>query len=1126
MTRFIGFVLTGTLCFTSAAGQATNYVLTPLGNGRAASGAGLNDYGQVAAFANSGLPFLWTPASANSSEGAFTWLAPETLPAGPYASLCLNNQGQVGLSRQIPLTTLDLWTPAQPNGMLGSILSLGQGTGNPCSINASGQVAGGVYFTGGANVHTIFLPSANNGSTGRFVSTGLPTGTNTRIYLSDNGAAAGSGGGYGTYSAASGYTPLAVPPLAGSLVVPAAVDASGRVFGVLCAATNNPSGLCDRLFSWTPPAAAVTVLSVPGAFSFTVEAMNNQGRVVGQMIRWNDGARVPFLFDGANLYDLSLVAPLQLADPSVPATAIDINESGQILVQLAGQTQLLLMTPGAPLTAGAADAVEVRFLQEGLANTRVVVSGPAGCRPGSYLLATGPLMVTPNTVCQAEVPMVQEVAPGVRARFQSWSDGVTANSRFFSVAPGAPATSFTARFTQEYNLQPFAHPIQGGTVTGGGWGAANASLSVLATPAAGYRFLNWTAFGNTLGVGPSYTQPSGNVQLYGATVVVAHFAPDSAIPPAYTAQTISANFFPTTARHGRPFNGRGDLIYTDGGFLRVWNSTGGLQRSLMTNGGSNLKASLNDSGIAAFLAGNELFRWDTSTSTFTRIAYARDSSPATPAPTINNYGQVGALVADPALGGAGATWPGVWTPDTPNGDTGRVTYFPTLDSSPLVINDHGQGIVYDSDTLVQPSAANGQSFTLVKLTAGDSAEQIRLRAINRSGVIVGLRGADRLFLWTPVTPNASTGAYQFLTLPPGYAAPDPLGIDSAGRITGSFVRPDGYTVPFVFDGTTFKDLSQLPGGFRGAGYALSERGQIVVSQSSVSFDVLTPPEPAPVLVPLTINSSPAGLRFTCAGTAYTTPATLFSLPGAPITIAFDATQTPDANTRRLFAAWTDGPNTATRVITTPGAAATYTANFNTVYRVQLSVNPANGGVVVTSPALDANGFPPAPGALTLTAFPGNNYRFTGFTGSLNNPAPTASFTPAAPSVIQANFSAVGSPLLSVELGNAVNTAAQPGPAVTAQLRIRNSGNGPAANVRLTALEARVLIPATGITATVGTALPLSLPASLAAGGVSADLPVVLNIPAAARRLVLQGNLTYTNEAGTPLTSTFSLVLLR
>ena len=104
---------------------------------------------------------------------------------------------------------------------------------------------------------------------------------------------------------------------------------------------------------------------------------------------------------------------------------------------------------------------------------------------------------------------------GTRNVFVNWSDGGDLVHNIFVPMTNA---SFTATFRTEHLLTTAANPANGGTVSGAGWYAANASAAVGATAAAGWRFTGFA--GDAAG-----TVTPQNVTMTGPKAVTGNFAP-------------------------------------------------------------------------------------------------------------------------------------------------------------------------------------------------------------------------------------------------------------------------------------------------------------------------------------------------------------------------------------------------------------------------------------------------------------------------------------------------------------------------------------------------------------------------------------------------------------------------
>jgi hypothetical protein len=151
-------------------------------------------------------------------------------------------------------------------------------------------------------------------------------------------------------------------------------------------------------------------------------------------------------------------------------------------------------------------------------------------------------------------------------------------------------------------------------------------------------------------------------------------------------------------------------------------------------------------------------------------------------------------------------------------------------------------------------------------------------------------------------------------------------------------------------------------------------------------------------VNVTIGSSPSGLSFSTNGPGCSTysgnaPQTLVWVPGSSCTVTFTSTQSgnpPSPGTQYIFSAWADGPTAASRMISTPASATTYTANFNTQYQLTTAVSPSGEGTV--SPATGQYYNSGAQATLQATANTG--YAFGGWTsspGTANSPSSASTY---------------------------------------------------------------------------------------------------------------------------------------
>ena len=148
---------------------------------------------------------------------------------------------------------------------------------------------------------------------------------------------------------------------------------------------------------------------------------------------------------------------------------------------------------------------------------------------------------------------------------------------------------------------------------------------------------------------------------------------------------------------------------------------------------------------------------------------------------INNRGQV---VGNEYSGGA-SYYGFLWTPDQPNGTTGTMQRLPDTPNGPataLDINDAGQAVGIPVNT---PGIVLWHGSEVVLLPLPIAGGSVYWCTINNFGQIAGTAADDagdtHPFLWTPATPNGTTGSYVILNTPAnlgGYTA----GLNDFGQV--------------------------------------------------------------------------------------------------------------------------------------------------------------------------------------------------------------------------------------------------------------------------------------------------------------------------------------------------------
>jgi len=494
-----------------------SYEVTQISTG---SNAVMNNSGQVAGISNNSV-FLWTPLTPNGPLGTLVDIGSGLL----QGSIAVNDRGQV-----VGTTSLSqafLWSPDSPNGTSGTVTPLFQGTAawdpsRAIAINTFGQITGVQ-----AGTSFIWTPSSPNGTAGTLNTDSRLAGQNGIGGINDFGQAiVNNPASLFTPTVANGatgsFTPIpALPGYTNNYLI--AINRGGTILGESC--TN--AG-CDHGFLWTPTAAngaTGTAVEIPlplGYASMYPAALNAGGQVVG-MITAGGGVSTPFLYSGGTMYDLSILG-------GVPAA---INDQGQILINTpagAAVATLGILSPApGPGTVAITIATAFNLLRNPLLS--FTVTG-AGCNPGGYNTPQT-LYWIPGSNCTVTFLSPQSVQIGTRFVFQSWQDGATTNPRVI-VAP-AQAATYTAAFTTQYLVAAGANPPQGGSVSGGGWYTAGAAATLGATPAAGYRLLNWSPSPPI--VPPAST--SATVTVVSAQTITVNFEPLSALPPNYLVSQIA-----------------------------------------------------------------------------------------------------------------------------------------------------------------------------------------------------------------------------------------------------------------------------------------------------------------------------------------------------------------------------------------------------------------------------------------------------------------------------------------------------------------------------------------------------------------------------------------------------------
>ena len=119
--------------------------------------------------------------------------------------------------------------------------------------------------------------------------------------------------------------------------------------------------------------------------------------------------------------------------------------------------------------------------------------------------------------------VIVTAAPNAGYAFVNWTENgnivsTSSSYQFAIVANRTLVANFKALGNSQFAVILSSNPILGGTTTGSGAYNSGASVTVVATPNAGYTFVNWTNQGNVASTSASYTFP-----LNATTTLVANF---------------------------------------------------------------------------------------------------------------------------------------------------------------------------------------------------------------------------------------------------------------------------------------------------------------------------------------------------------------------------------------------------------------------------------------------------------------------------------------------------------------------------------------------------------------------------------------------------------------------------
>lgn len=255
--------------------------------------------------------------------------------------------------------------------------------------------------------------------------------------------------------------------------------------------------------------------------------------------------------------------------------------------------------------------------------------------------------------------------------------------------------------------------------------------------------------------------------------------------------------------------------------------------------------------VAALCFHVGLAQWSIASTTYsiTNLGDLPGGNDSSLAVDINSLGQI-AGYSDASTGRRAF----LWTPSTPNGTTGSMIDLGDLPggddfSRSRGINDSGQvtgwsgampgGSIFGSRAFLwTPATPNGTTGSMTDLgtlpEGGDASLGFAINAYGQvTGNTSGSGAADRGFLWTPSTPNGTTGSMTPLGALSDSGWSHGLAINASGQVTGDSDASTGRRAFLWTPSTTngaagsMVDVGDLPGGDDNSlGAAINVSGQV------------------------------------------------------------------------------------------------------------------------------------------------------------------------------------------------------------------------------------------------------------------------------------------------------------
>ena len=563
--------------------------------------------------------------------------------------------------------------------------------------------------------------------------------------------------------------------------------------------------------------------------------------------------------------------------------------------------------------------------------------------------------------------------PNEGYEFVNWSDinGVVSTANPFTFAMPANNLNYIANFAAiDYTVAVTNAPVAGGSVVGAGTFNFGDAVSLTATPAIGYSFVNWTIGGTEVSTALTYdfNMPSHNVD------VVANYA--------IVDYTIALTSSPV---EGGTTTGAGTYNYSDNVSLTATPATG----YEFVNWTSNLGASTDNPNIFTMPASDI-----TGVANFAKIDYTLtvNTNPAiggtvTGNSLTYNYNDVVSLVATPEVGyeflnwtinGAQVSTDANYSFNMPSNNVtitanfiliGTTTYDLTLVTSPVNSGNVVGAGSYIDGALVSLTATPAAGYTFVSWTEG-----------------VNLVSSNASFTFT--MPAANT------TLVANFAAIDYSVAVSINPLTSGSVTGEGTTY-HVGDLVT---LTATPA----EGYEFVNWTDVNGEVSSMNPHTFSMPADN---VNLTANF--ALVNYSVAASTLPVGASTITGTGT-YTFGQSVTLETTPNAGYTFVNWTVGgtevATTTTYTFNMPSNDVTAVANYTAIdYTVAVAINPIATGTVTGAGSYNVGE------TVTLTATPEAGYTFVNWTdvnGEVSTTNPYVFTMGAADVSLTANFEAI------------------------------------------------------------------------------------------------------------------------